>query len=105
VAANSETGVIQDVETATELVRAENGLILVDAVQALGKIPMRFIPDYLTVSAHKIGGPQGVGALYAAPDAPFTALLAGGGQERRRRSGTMNVAGIAGFGAAPVRAA
>ena len=100
VAANSETGVIQDVETATELVRAANGLILVDAVQALGKILMRFIPDYLTVSAHKIGGPQGVGALYAAPDAPFTALLAGGGQERRRRSGTMNVAGIAGFGAA-----
>ena len=100
VAANSETGVIQDVETATELVRAANGLILVDAVQALGKIPMRFMPDYLTVSAHKIGGPQGVGALYAAPDAPFTPLLSGGGQERRRRSGTMNVAGIAGFGAA-----
>ena len=100
VAANSETGVIQDIETATELVRAAKGLILVDAVQALGKIPMRFMPDYLTVSAHKIGGPQGVGALYAAPDAPFTPLLSGGGQERRRRSGTMNAAGIAGFGAA-----
>ena len=100
VAANSETGVLQDIETATELVRAANGLILVDAVQALGKIPMTFMPDYMAVSAHKIGGPQGVGALYVSPDVPYTSLLSGGGQERRRRSGTMNVAGIAGFGAA-----
>lgn len=100
VAANSETGVIQDVETATELVRAANGLILVDAVQALGKIPMSFMPDYMAVSAHKIGGPQGVGALYVSPDAPYTSLLTGGGQERRRRAGTLNVAGIAGFSAA-----
>jgi len=100
VAANSETGVIQDVETATELVREVGGLILVDAVQALGKIPMVFLADYISVSAHKIGGPKGVGALYVAPDAPFTPLLAGGGQERRRRSGTHNVAGIAGFGKA-----
>ena len=100
VAANSETGVLQDIETATELVHAANGLILVDAVQALGKIPMTFIPDYMAVSAHKIGGPQGVGALYVSPDAPYTSLLSGGGQERRRRAGTSNVAGIAGFGAA-----
>ena len=100
VAANSETGVIQDIETATELVRKANGLILVDAVQALGKISMSFLPDYLAVSAHKIGGPKGVGALYVTPDAPFTPLLSGGGQERRRRSGTHNVGGIAGFGAA-----
>lgn len=100
VAANSETGVIQDIETATELVRKADGLILVDAVQALGKISMTFMPDYLAVSAHKIGGPKGVGALYVAPDAPFTPLLSGGGQERRRRSGTHNVGGIAGFGAA-----
>ncbi len=100
VAANSETGIIQDVETATDIVHEAGGLILVDAVQALGKISMTFQPDYLTVSAHKIGGPKGVGALYVAPDAPYTPLLSGGGQERRRRSGTMNVAGIAGFGAA-----
>ena len=100
VAANSETGVIQDVETATDLVRNAGGVILVDAVQAFGKIQMTFLPDYLAVSAHKIGGPKGVGALYVSPDAPFTPLLSGGGQERRRRSGTHNVAGIAGFGAA-----
>lgn len=100
VAANSETGVIQDVEQATDLVHDAGGLILVDAVQALGKIPMTFMPDYLTVSAHKIGGPKGVGAIYVAPNAPYTPLLSGGGQERRRRSGTMNVEAIAGFGAA-----
>ena len=100
VAANSETGVVQDIEAASELVRRVNGLILVDAVQALGKISMTFQPDYLTVSAHKVGGPKGVGALYVSPDAPYASLLVGGGQERRRRAGTMNVAGIAGFGAA-----
>lgn len=100
VAANSETGVIQDVETATDLVHTAGGLIAVDAVQALGKLSMTFLPDYLMVSAHKIGGPQGVGALYVAADAPFDPLINGGGQERRRRAGTHNVAGIAGFGAA-----
>jgi len=100
VAANSETGVIQDTDTAIDLVHAADGLILIDAVQALGKLPMTYIADYISVSAHKLGGPQGVGALYVAPDAPFTSLLQGGGQERRRRAGTMNVAGIAGFGAA-----
>lgn len=100
VAANSETGVIQDVDTAVDLVTEAGGLILVDATQALGKITMPATPDYLAVSAHKIGGPKGIGALYVAPAAPFTPLLAGGGQERRRRSGTHNVSGIAGFGAA-----
>lgn len=99
-AANSETGAVQDCEQAIELVRDANGLTLIDAVQALGKLPMIYQPDYMSVSAHKIGGPKGVGALYVAPDAPFTSLLAGGGQERRRRAGTMNTAGIAGFGAA-----
>jgi len=100
VAANSETGVIQDVDTAVDLVDAAGGLILIDATQVLGKINMPSTPDYLAVSAHKVGGPKGVGALYVAPPAPFTPLLAGGGQERRRRSGTHNVSGIAGFGAA-----
>ena len=100
VAANSETGVIQPTEQATEFVGEAGGLILIDAVQALGKLPMTYMADYISVSAHKVGGPQGVGALYVAPDAPYTSLLQGGGQERRRRAGTMNVAGIAGFGAA-----
>ncbi|PHR61961.1 MAG: aminotransferase [Robiginitomaculum sp.] len=99
-AANSETGVLQDVEKAADLVHAVKGYILVDAVQSLGKMPMLFIVDYLAVSAHKIGGPQGVGALYVSPDAPYSSLIIGGGQEKRRRAGTINVAGIAGFGAA-----
>lgn len=100
VAANSETGVLQNVERAADLVHDAGGYILVDAVQALGKVPMSFIADYLAVSAHKIGGPQGVGALYVSPDTPYASLLVGGGQEKRRRAGTLNVAGIAGFGAA-----
>ncbi len=100
VAANSETGVIQDIETAVELTHAAGGLILVDAVQAFGKIPMVAQPDYLVVSAHKVGGPQGVGALYVSADAPFTSLIQGGGQERNRRAGTLNALGISGFGAA-----
>lgn len=100
VAANSETGVLQDVETAVDLVSDAGGLILIDATQVLGKLTMPATPDYLAVSAHKIGAPRGIGALYVAPSAPYTPLLAGGGQERRRRSGTHNVSGIAGFGAA-----
>jgi len=100
VAANSETGVIQDIETAIELTHEAGGLILVDAVQAFGKIRMVGQPDYMSVSAHKIGGPQGVGALYMAPEAPFTSLIHGGGQERNRRAGTMNMPGIVGFGTA-----
>ena len=100
VAANSETGAIQDVETAANLVHEAGGHILVDAVQALGKYRWECQADYIAVSAHKIGGPQGVGALYVAPDAPFHNLISGGGQERRRRAGTINTAGIAGFGAA-----
>ncbi len=100
VAANSETGVVQDCERATELVHAAGGLILIDAVQALGKLPMNYLADYIAVSAHKIGGPQGVGALYVSRAAPMSAYLTGGGQERRRRAGTMTVAGISGFGAA-----
>ncbi len=100
VAANSETGAIQDVETAADLVHGAGGHILVDAVQALGKFRFDCEADYIAVSAHKIGGPQGVGALYVAPDAPYHNLISGGGQERRRRAGTTNTAGLAGFGAA-----
>jgi cysteine desulfurase len=100
VAANSETGVLQDVETAVDIVAAAGGLILIDATQVLGKAAMPVTPDYMAVSAHKIGAPRGVGALYVSPAAPYSPLLSGGGQERRRRSGTHNVSGIAGFGAA-----
>jgi cysteine desulfurase len=100
VAANSETGVIQDTDRAIDRMNAAGGLVLIDAVQALGKLPMLYPADYVAVSAHKIGGPQGVGALYVSPDAPFTPLLRGGGQEQRRRASTLNVPGIAGFGAA-----
>ena len=99
-AVNSETGVIQPVEAAIDMLREAGGLIHVDAVQALGKIDFMCLPDYLAVSAHKVGGPMGIGALYVAADAPYASHLTGGGQERRRRAGTMNVAGISGFGAA-----
>ena len=100
VAANSECGVIQPVERAYELVQAAGGLLLVDAVQVPGKIDMPILADYITWSAHKLGGLKGVGALYASPDAPLEPLIRGGGQEKRKRAGTLNVAGIAGFGAA-----
>jgi cysteine desulfurase len=70
-------------------------------VQAAGKIGMDFtFADYLTLSAHKIGGPQGVGALIVRDGAPFASFVMGGGQERGKRGGTENVPGIAGFGAA-----
>ena len=100
VAANSETGVLQDVDRAVDIVSEAGGLVLIDATQVLGKMAMPTTPDYLAVSAHKIGAPRGIGALYVKPNAPYTSLLSGGGQERRRRSGTHNVSGIAGFGAA-----
>lgn len=100
--ANSETGVLQDAAAIVDMVRDMDGLLLFDAVQALGKVPLSVVglADYVAVSAHKIGGPQGVGALYVSPSAPYSSLLIGGGQEKRRRAGTLNVPGIAGFGAA-----
>ena len=104
---NNETGVIQPVAEAAEIVHAAGGLIHCDAIQALGKIETSIIEldvDYLSLSAHKIGGPQGIGAFYVKPGAPFSAVQTGGGQEFGRRSGTENIAGIAGFGAAVVAA-
>jgi cysteine desulfurase len=106
MAANNETGVVQDIAAIAKLVRGEGGgdaLLHVDAVQAVGRIDVSFDvlgADYLTLSAHKIGGPQGVGALIVRDGAPLSPLIAGGGQEGGRRAGTENVAGIAGFGAA-----
>jgi cysteine desulfurase len=101
--ANNETGVIQPVTEAAERVRAVNGWLHVDAVQAAGKIAIDFSAlgaDTLALSAHKLGGPQGVGALVAGTRATLSRRQHGGGQERGRRAGTENVAGIAAFGAA-----
>ncbi len=101
--ANNETGVIQPVAEASAIVRAADGLLHVDAVQAAGKIAVDFSSlgaDTLALSAHKIGGPQGVGALVAGTRANVVRRQHGGGQERGRRAGTENVAGISGFGAA-----
>jgi cysteine desulfurase len=101
--ANNETGVIQPVREAAAIVREAGGLTMCDGVQGLGKIPLSVAMlgvDYLSLSAHKIGGPQGVGALWHRAGAPLKAVQYGGGQERSLRSGTENVAGIAGFGAA-----
>jgi cysteine desulfurase len=100
---NNETGVIQPIAAAAEIAHAAGGLIHCDAVQGLGKIEVSIIDlevDYLSLSAHKIGGPQGMGATYIRPGAPFGAIQTGGGQEFGRRAGTENVVGIAGFAAA-----
>jgi cysteine desulfurase len=101
--ANNETGVIQPVALAADIVHAAGGWLHVDAVQAAGKIATNsraLGADTFAVSAHKIGGPAGVGALTFGPRAALTRRLHGGGQERGRRAGTENLVGIAGFGAA-----
>ncbi len=100
MAANNETGVIQPIAEAIALAREAGAVVCVDAVQAAGKIPLAFDADYLTLSSHKLGGPQGTGALVLKSGAPFAAQIFGGGQERGHRAGTENVAAIAGFGAA-----
>ncbi|HXN67585.1 MAG TPA: cysteine desulfurase family protein [Bradyrhizobium sp.] len=102
--ANNETGAVQPVAEAAEMVHAAGSLLHVDAIQAFGKIPFDISminADLVTLSAHKIGGPKGIGALVLAEgvSAPEP-LLRGGGQERGHRAGTENVAGIVGFGAA-----
>ena len=106
--ANNETGALQPVKEASEIVHATGGLLHVDAIQAFGKISFDINAmgvDLVTLSAHKIGGPKGVGAVVLAEGLlGFEPLVRGGGQELGRRAGTENVAGIAGFGAA-VRAA
>ena len=102
--ANNETGAIQPVAAAAEIVHEAGGVLHVDAIQALGKIPLdmrEFGVDLVTLSAHKVGGPKGVGALVLADGMSGPEpLLRGGGQELSRRAGTENVAGIAAFGAA-----
>ena len=102
--ANNETGAIQPVAEVADIVHRAGGLLHVDAIQALGKIPfdIRSIQaDLVTLSAHKVGGPKGVGALVMAEDVQgLEPLLRGGGQELGRRAGTENVAGVAASGAA-----
>ncbi len=105
--ANNEMGAIQPIADIVALAHENGARLHTDAVQAAGKIMIdrtALGADYLTLSAHKIGGPQGVGAIISAPTAPLKALIAGGGQELSRRSGTENVAGIVGFGVAALEA-
>jgi cysteine desulfurase len=102
--ANNETGVIQPLREVAAVARGYRAVVHGDAVQAAGKIDVNIAAlgiDTLSLSAHKLGGPQGVGALVLAdPAADMAPLLMGGGQERRRRAGTENVPGIVGFGVA-----
>jgi cysteine desulfurase len=108
--ANNETGVVQPVAAAAAMVHAAGGLLHVDAVQTAGRIPCDIKAlgaDLVVVSGHKLGGPQGVGALVRSSDGLHLAdpLIKGGGQERGARAGTESVAAIAGFGAAAAAAA
>ena len=102
--ANSETGVLQDIAGAGEIVRKRGILFHTDAVQSVGKISLQaqdMSVDMLSISAHKLNGPKGVGALYLKKGSPdLFAPICGGGQEKKRRGGTENVAGIVGFGKA-----
>ena len=106
--ANNETGVLHPIAAAAALCRAHGALLHVDAIQAAGRLAVD-LPSLgatsLALSAHKIGGPQGMGALIVRDHVPFKPLLSGGGQERNRRAGTENVAGIIGFGTAATLAA
>jgi cysteine desulfurase len=106
MAANNETGVVQPIAEVSRLVREAGGLLLVDAVPAAGKIGLDFpLCDYMVLSAHKIGGPQGSGALVVRANSsessvPLQPQLVGGGQQKGLRAGCENLSGIAGFGAA-----
>ena len=101
--ANNETGVIQPVRDVVALAQSHGALVHTDAVQALGKMPVNFGllgVDLMTLSAHKLGGPVGAGALIVRDGLALEPLVHGGGQELRRRAGTENLVSIAGFGAA-----
>ena len=101
--ANNEIGTIQDIKLLARLAHEKGALFHTDAVQAVGKLPIDVKDldvDFLTISAHKIYGPKGVGALYVRKSVPFCPLIVGGHQERGRRAGTENTLGIIGFGKA-----
>jgi cysteine desulfurase len=103
MAANNETGVIQEIAAITDIAHRRDVLVLSDCVQALGKIPIDVHAwgiDYASFSAHKLYGPKGIGALYVKQGSPFTPLLHGGHQENGLRAGTESIHNIAGFGAA-----
>ena len=106
--ANNETGVIQPIAEIAQIVHETNGILHVDAVQGAGRIDCDIATlgaDLLSVSSHKLGGPQGIGALIRRGDVHIAdPLIRGGGQERSLRAGTENFAAIAGFGAAAVAA-
>jgi cysteine desulfurase len=101
--ANGETGVVQPVAELAAVVAPFGVVVHCDAAQAAGRMPVDFRAlgvSLMSVSAHKMGGPKGVGALIVRDGTPLDALFVGGGQEKRRRAGTENVVAIAGFGAA-----
>lgn len=101
--ANNETGVLQPVAAVSDVARRYGALVHCDAVQAAGKLALDvgdLDVDLVSLSAHKLGGPPGVGALIVRGDSIVTAMIRGGGQERGRRAGTENVPGIVGFGVA-----
>lgn len=101
--ANNELGTIEPIDKVVKCCKKYNTLVHTDATQAFGKVKIdvkELGVDYMTISAHKIGGPIGVGALYVRRGAKFTPLILGGHQEQRRRAGTSNTVAIAGFGAA-----
>jgi cysteine desulfurase len=108
MAANNETGAIQPVAETAKIVKDAGGLFHTDAIQAAGRMKLGLAAlgaDLLSLSAHKIGGPKGVGALVVREGVTIEPLLKGGGQERRKRAGTENVPGIVGFGIAAELAA
>lgn len=101
--ANNETGVIQPIARIAAICRQHGAMLLVDAAQAFGRMSVNIADldaTYLVVSSHKLGGPQGIGALVLAPGAPYVTTRFGGGQERGRRPGTENGPAIVGFGVA-----
>lgn len=103
MAANNETGIVQPVRDLTHALGKRRIPLMVDAVQYVGRLEVDFLPDWLITSAHKLGGPKGAGAIVSGSAGAFERLrplIAGGGQERRKRGGTESIPAIAGFAAA-----
>ncbi len=101
--ANNETGVLQTVREAADIIHEAGGLLFCDAAQAAGKVPVNFFmsgADMMSLTGHKFGGPVGIGALIAGPNLPLEPQFRGGGHEQNRRAGTHNVPAIAGLGLA-----